>query len=139
MTNLNRVLLIGNLTKDPEVYTTPSDFTITTLRLAVNTRRKGADGTWDDKPNFFDIKVMGKSGENAGKFLSKGSKVAVDGHLEWREWETSEGKKGQAVEVIVAMDGNIEFLPSGGPRNDDGGGASAAPVTSSGGDDDLPF
>lgn len=142
--NVNRVTMTGNLTKDPELYTTPSGFAICTLRLAVNTSHKMADGTWGDKPNYFDVKVMGKQGENVSKFLSKGRKVALDGHLEWREWETQDGSKRQAVEIIVGMNDTIEFLssPGEGRASSNGGSehyaAEEALAPASGGDD-IPF
>lgn len=151
--HINRVILTGNLTSDPELRTLPSGTSLCKLRVAVNTRKKdGASGEWVDKPNFFDVTVWGKQGENAAKYLAKGRPVAIDGKLEWREWETPEGQKRQAVDIVVGMDGAIQFLGSGNnggngngnasngggdfsapaPAGDFGGGAPA-------GDDDIPF
>jgi len=84
------------------------------LRLASNTRRRQADGTWGEKPNYFDVVVWGAQADAAKRFLSKGSAVAVDGRLEWHEWTTEAGEKRQAVEVVAD---NLEFLdrrPAGG-------------------------
>jgi single-strand DNA-binding protein len=110
MTNLNRVILIGNLTRDPELRHTPSGMAVCSLRLAVNTPRK-TNGEWTDKPNYFDITVWGAQGENCAKYLGKGRKVGVDGRLEWREWEAQDGSKRQAVEVIADT---VEFLQQPG-------------------------
>ena len=76
MANINRVVLVGNLTRDPELRHTPSGMAVCSLRLAVNTRRKdGATGEWTEKPNYFDITVWGNQGENCAQYLSKGRPV----------------------------------------------------------------
>jgi len=116
-TNINRVILTGNLTRDPEVRSTNSGLSVCSLRLAVNSRRKdGTTGNWVDEPNYFDITVFGAQGENCARFLSKGRPVAVDGRLRWREWQTDNGDKRQAIEVIAE---SVQFL---GGRDDAGGG-----------------
>lgn len=130
-TNINRVILTGNLTKDPELKTLDSGFAICSLRIANNTRKKEGDN-WVDKPNYFDVTIFGRSGENAAKYLAKGRSVAIDGRLEWREWEDKEGNKRQSTEIIAD---NVQFLSSGG-GNGDGAPASAAGDDAS---DDLPF
>ena len=101
MAAINRVVLVGNLTKDPELRHTQSGMAVCSLRLAVNTRRKDDTGQWVDKPNYFDITVWGNQGERCAQYLSKGRPVAVDGRLEWREWETPEGAKRQAVDIVA--------------------------------------
>jgi single-strand DNA-binding protein len=91
--DINRTTLTARLTQDPKLYTTDNGFAICTLRVASNTVRKdNASGTFVEKPNYFDVKVLGKQGENASKYLQKGSAVAVDGRLEWREFTTKEGQ-----------------------------------------------
>jgi len=145
--NINRVVLVGNLTKDPELRHTPSGTAVCSLRLAVNTRRKdGATGEWTEKPNYFDITVWGNQGESCAQYLSKGRPVAVDGRLEWREWDAQDGTKRQAVEIIAD---SVQFLGSRG--DGEGGGqpqfvpAGAAAQTENadfgagGADDDIPF
>jgi len=144
--NINRVVLLGNLTKDPELRHTPSGTAVCSLRLAVNTRRKdGATGEWTEKPNYFDITVWGNQGESCAQYLSKGRPVAVDGRLEWREWDAQDGTKRQAVEIIAD---SVQFLGSRG--DGEGGGqpqfvpAGAAAQTenadfAAGADDDIPF
>src|SRR6266576_536674 len=122
--NINRVVLVGNLTKDPELRHTPSGTAVCSLRLAVNTRRKdSATGEWTEKPNYFDITVWGNQGESCAQYLAKGRPVAVDGRLEWREWDAQDGTKRQAVEIIAD---SVQFL---GSRSDgEGGGQSAEPI-----------
>ena len=85
--NINRVVLTGNLTADPELRSLPSGTSVCKLRVACNTRRKdSASGEYVDKPNYFDVTVWGAQGENAARYLTKGRGVAIDGRLEWREW-----------------------------------------------------
>ena len=154
MANINRVVLVGNLTRDPELRQTPSGTAVCKLRVAVNTRQKdSATGQWGDKPNYFDVTVWGAQGENAARYLSKGRPVAIDGRLEWREWETQEGAKRQAIDIIAD---SVQFLGSRDEPSSGGGfagnGASKgsdipvderdfqpAPVASGAGDDDIPF
>ena len=150
--NINVVVLTGNLTRDPELRSLPSGTSVCDMRIAVNTRRKnGATGEWEDKPNYFDVKVWGAQGENCQRFLSKGRPVAVQGRLEWREWETQEGQKRQAVDIIAE---SVQFL---GGRDEASGGGFTASVGSRSdvpvderdyqpaaagaaiGDDDIPF
>src|SRR4051794_29132403 len=110
MTNINRVILTGNLTSDPEVRQLPSGTTLCRLRLASNTRRKQQDGNWGDKVNYFDVVVWGPQGEAVQRFLTRGSPVAIDGRLEWREWEADNGQKRQAVEIVAE---SLQFLGGG--------------------------
>jgi single-strand DNA-binding protein len=155
-TNINVVVITGNLTHDPELRSLPSGNSVCKLRIANNTRRKdNSTGEWVDKPNYFDVTVWGAQGENCARFLAKGRPVAIDGRLEWREWESQEGQKRQSVEIIANsvqfLGGRDDFSGGGGngftPRSDvpvdtadfqpagtpSGGGSSAPP------DDDIPF
>ena len=107
-TNINRVILTGNLTRDPELRSLPSGMSVCSLRIASNTRRKdGQSGEWVDKPNYFDVTIWGRQGENAAQYLSKGRPVAIDGRLEWREWQDKEGNNRQSVEIVAD---NVQFL-----------------------------
>jgi single-strand DNA-binding protein len=116
--NINRVIITGNLTADPELRSLPSGTSLCKLRVACNTRRKdNSTNEWVDKPNFFDVTVWGAQGENCARYLSKGRPVAIDGRLEWREWESQEGQKRQAIDIIADT---VQFLSS--PRDDSGGG-----------------
>jgi single-strand DNA-binding protein len=144
MATINSVVLVGNLTRDPELRHTPSGTAVCSLRLAVNTRRKDpASGQWTEKPNYFDITVWGQQGENCAQYLAKGRRVGVQGRLEWREWEAQDGSKRQAVEVIAET---VQFLDSRAEA--EGGGqyvpAGAAAQTAdadfgAAADDDIPF
>jgi single-strand DNA-binding protein len=134
---VNRVVLIGNLTKDPELRHTPSGSAVCKLRLAVNSRRRDQSGEWTDKPNYFDVTVWGKQGESAAEYLSKGKPAAIDGRLEWREWE-KDGVKRQAVEIIAD---NVQFLggktETAEPERYIPAGTTVAPDTAA--DEDIPF
>jgi single-strand DNA-binding protein len=147
--SINRVVLVGNLTRDPELRHTGGGTPVCSLRIAVNTRRKdGATGEWTDKPNYFDITVWGNQAESCNQYLSKGRPVAIDGRLEWREWEAQDGTKRQAVEVVAE---SVQFLGGGRDSDTQAGGegnqfvpagvsaGSDADFTASPADDDIPF
>jgi single-strand DNA-binding protein len=147
--NINVVVITGNLTRDPELRSTPGGTSVCKLRVAVNSRRKDQTGNWVDKPNYFDVTVWGAQGENCANYLSKGRPVAVEGRLDWREWEDKEGGKRQSVEIIA---NSVQFL---GSRDGSGGNGNGftpssdvpadtsdyagAPAGAGGGDDDIPF
>ena len=114
-TNINRVILTGNLTRDPELRSLPSGTSVCSLRVAVNTRRKDQSGEWVDKPNYFSVTVWGAQGDNCARYLSKGRPVAIDGRLEWREWEAKDGGKRESIEIVAD---SVQFL---GGREDGGG------------------
>jgi single-strand DNA-binding protein len=143
--NINRVIITGNLTADPELRALNSGSSVCKLRVACNTRRKdGASGEWVDKPNYFDVTVWGNQGESCAQYLAKGRPIGVDGRLDWREWEAQDGSKRQAVEIIADT---VQFLGSRGEG--EGGGerqfVPAGAATESGADfgnandDDIPF
>ena len=155
--NINVVVITGNLTQDPELRHLGSGTAVCELRVAVNSRRKdGSTGEWVDKPNYFNVTVWGAQGENCANYLSKGRPVAVEGRLDWREWEAKDGGgKRQAVQIIA---NSVQFLGSrdGGGNGNGGGGFApqsdtpadpsdfdAAPAGAGAGgggsDDDIPF
>ncbi len=156
--DLNRVTLVGRLTRDPEVRHLASGDPVCSMRIAVNSRGRGDDGQWTDKPNFFDVTVFGRQAETVSNYLSKGRRVGIDGRLQWREWEAKEGGKRQSVEVVA---NDVFFLDNrtdgeGGGGSGGGWSAQAAPATPGGdlpvdtsdlsspapapaGDDDIPF
>ena len=109
MENVNVVVITGNLTRDPELRSTGGGTSVCEMRVAVNTRRKDAQsGQWYDKPNYFDVVVFGARGESCATYLAKGRPVAVDGRLDWREWEAKDGSgKRQAVQIIA---NTVQFL-----------------------------
>ncbi len=121
--NINRVVLTGNLTTDPDLRALPSGTKVCKLRIATNTRRKNnSTGEWEDKPNYFDVTVWGAQGENCARYLTRGRPVAIDGRLEWREWDEKDqqgnltGRKRQSVDIIAET---VQFL---GGRDDAAGG-----------------
>jgi single-strand DNA-binding protein len=149
--NINRVIITGNLTKDPELRHLQSGTAVCKLRIAVNTRRKDQGGQWIDKPNYFDVTVWGAQGENCSNYLTKGRPVAIDGRLEWREWEAQDGSgKRQAVEIVadsVQFLGSRDGAPAGGggftPQSDVPADTSdftnPEPAGVGATDDDIPF
>ena len=140
--NINSVVLVGNLTKDPELRHTPSGTAVTTLRVAVNDRVKRGE-EWTDAAYYFDVTVWGRTAENCAQYLAKGRPVGVQGKLTWREWDAQDGSKRQSVEVVAdnvqflgGRDGGGEaqqFVPQGAAQSTDDFPAAAAA------DDDIPF
>jgi single-strand DNA-binding protein len=151
--NINRVVLTGNLTRDPELRSTGNGLSVCKLGVACNTRRKNsATGEWEEKPNFFRVTVFGSQGENCAQYLKKGRPVAIDGRLEWSTWE-NEGQKRESIDIIAD---SVQFL---GGRDDAGNGNGfsstaratesdvpidtgdfeTAPVAAGAADDDIPF
>jgi single-strand DNA-binding protein len=105
--SINRVLISGNLTRDPELRSTASGMPVLGLGVAVNDRRKNqSTGEWEDYPNFIDCTMFGSRAESVSNYLSKGSKVAIEGKLRWSQWER-DGQKRSKIEVIID---EIEFL-----------------------------
>src|SRR5438046_4000072 len=117
--NINRVVLVGNLTRDPELRHTPGGTPVCSLRIAVNSRRKDESGQWVDKPNYFSISVFGNQAESCSQYLSKGRPVAVDGRLDWREWQAQEGSKRESGEIVGEPG---QFRGSRGHAEGSGGG-----------------
>ena len=151
--DLNRVTLVGRLTRDPEVRHTSAGMPIVSLGLAVNGRQKDASGQWVEKPNFFDVKFFGDRYERLAQHLEKGRRVGVDGRLEWSSWE-SDGQKRSKVEVVGQelqfLDGKNDGESNGAPRQaftSSAPSGNAAPDTSDfvpvgagvADDDDIPF
>lgn len=153
--NVNVVVITGNLTQDPELRHTGGGTAVCELRVAVNTSRKnGQTGQWEDKANYFNVTVWGAQGENCANYLAKGRPVAIEGRLDWREWEAKDGSgKRQAVSIVanrVQFLGSRDGAPAGGgqqPQNN-GGFSPQSDVPAdmsdyasapSGGEDDIPF
>lgn len=158
MASINRVVLVGNLTRDPELRQTPNGTPVCDLGLAVNDRRKQGD-EWVEKANFFDVTVWGAQAESCSRYLSKGRQVAIDGRLDHQTWESSvscescgseSAQKRSKVKIIAQ---NVQFLgsrqdaeaPAGAPVT--AGSSGLTPDTSdfesgqqgSSDDDDIPF
>ena len=134
MANYNKVILMGNLTRDPELRYTPNGTAVATLSLAINRRYKAND-EWREETDFFDIVVFGKQAENCGEYLKKGRPVLVDGRLSQRRWETDDGQKRSKVEVVAF---SVQFL--GTPRdNTESSGSGNSDSGPEFDDSDIPF
>jgi single-strand DNA-binding protein len=140
--NYNRITLVGNLTRDPEIRYVTSGSAVTKFALAINRRTKQGDETM-----FIDIVAWDKLGEICNTYLKKGMSVLIDGRLAIRKYDSKEGEKRTAVEVVAT---DMQMLDSkGGARpNGDGGGYDRAPATSArasdtfdeaGIDEEIPF
>ena len=146
MVSLNRVLLIGNLTKDPELRYTPAGTPVATLRLAINSSFKGQDGQRKEETCFVNIVVWSKQAEICNQYLKKGRSVFVEGRLIFRSWE-AEGKTRSLLEVRADR---VQFLGSPGGSREEAGAApsdgdraeepAVEPAGGAGGGDaDVPF
>jgi single-strand DNA-binding protein len=111
---INRVVLVGRLTRDPELRALPSGVSVCGLRIACNSSRRDADGGYVERPHFFDVSVYGPQADVVSTYTRKGSRVAVDGRLDWREWETGEGQRRQAVSIAADT---VQFLDRAGERS----------------------
>ncbi|MBL8828972.1 MAG: single-stranded DNA-binding protein, partial [Planctomycetaceae bacterium] len=100
MASFNRVILVGNVTRDVELRYTPSSLAVCDIGLAVNDRRKTATGEWVDETTFVDISMFGRTAEVAGEYLKKGSPVLIEGRLKLDQWETNDGQKRSKLKVI---------------------------------------
>jgi single-strand DNA-binding protein len=117
--SFNQVILMGNLTRDPELRTTPNGTTVCSFSLALNRSYKGADGNWIEATDFIDIVAWGPLGERVAQYLSKGRPALVNGRLQSRSWE-QDGAKRSKVEVVAQ---DVTFL--GGGERGGGGGATS--------------
>lgn len=109
--SINRVVISGNLTRDPELKATNSGTHVLTFGVAVNDRRRNQQtGEWEDVPNFIDCTMFGARAESLHRYLSKGTKVAIEGKLRYRAWEAQDGSRRSKLEVVVD---EIEFLSRG--------------------------
>lgn len=117
--SINRVVLVGRLTRDPELRALASGGSVCSLRIACNGARRDPDGgDYVEKPNFFDVSVFGAPGETVHRYMRKGSRVALDGRLDWREWEGADEQRRQAVSIIAD---SVQFLDSAGEGNGEDG------------------
>jgi single-strand DNA-binding protein len=139
--DINRVTLVGRLTRDPELRHLPSGAPVLEMGVAVNGRQQDESGNWVDKPNFFDVKVYGNQAEHLSQYLSKGRRVGIDGRLDWRSWEAQDGTKRSKVDIVAQT---VQFLDSrqegeGAPAYVPAGAATADDFPTSPADDDIPF
>jgi single-strand DNA-binding protein len=149
MANLNKVMLIGNLTRDPQLSYLPSQTAVVEIGLAVNRRWTGQDGQKREDTCFVDCQAFGRQAETINKYLRKGNPVFLEGRLKFDSWTGQDGTKRSKLRVTVE---NFQFLPSGGQGGQGGGGGSndmsggsgvqgnsQSGEESSGGHEDIPF
>ena len=136
--SFNQVVLMGNLTRDPELRATPNGQQVCSFSLALNRSYKGADGNWQEATDYIDVVAWGPLGERVAQYLSKGRPCLVNGRLQSRQWE-QEGQKRSKVEVVAQ---DVTFLGggeggNGGQGSYQGGnsGASSKPAPSKKQDD----
>jgi single-strand DNA-binding protein len=130
--NINRVTITGNLGADPELRQTPNGAAVTDVRVAIGGREKRGDD-WIDRTEWVTVTIWGARAEAFCQHMSKGSPVAIDGHLRYEQWE----KDGQTRSALKIVADDIQFLPS---RNGGNGGGQRAPSGGGGeGVDDIPF
>jgi single-strand DNA-binding protein len=155
MSSYNRVILVGNLTRDPEIRYIPSGSAVADIGLAVNDKRKNANGEWIEEVTFVDVVLWGRTAEVAGEYLSKGSPVLIEGRLKLDRWEGKDGQKQSKMRVVCERmqmlggkgEGRGPAAPAGKPaaRQDSEYSQSAppddfgAPVPDSPGGEDIPF
>jgi single-strand DNA-binding protein len=120
MASFNRVILLGNLTRDPELRYTPSGMAVTDIGLAVNDRRKNANGEWVDETTFVDVTLWGRTAEIAGEYLTKGSPTLIEGRLKMDSWDDKQtGQKRSKLKVVGER---LQLLGAKGQGGSEGGG-----------------
>ena len=134
MASFNKVILMGNLTRDPEVRYTPGGTAVSEIGLAVNDRRKDAKGDWVDEVTFVDITLWGRQAEIAGEYLNKGSQILVEGRLKLDSWE----KDGQKRSKLRVVGENMRMLGGKGGGKGGSGGGPGPDESEFGGDDGPP-
>jgi len=136
MADINVVILVGRLTRDPELRYTPAGTAVTGFGLAVNNRRKVGD-EWKEEPCFVDVKIFGRMAETSSEYLSKGRQCAIEGRLSYSKWE----KDGQTRSKLEVIANNIQFLGQGQGQQGRGGerapGAETDPLADIGGGSDM--
>ncbi len=151
---INKVILVGNLGADPEIRYAASGTAVATLRVATSERVPAGEGNWEDKTEWHRVVAFGKTAENCGNYLNKGSQVYVEGRLQTREWEDNQGAKRYTTEIVAR---DVLFLGRPGDRGasvPNSGGPSRNASTSTygaeprleelppgpgGPDDEIPF
>ncbi|HXY62684.1 MAG TPA: single-stranded DNA-binding protein [Nitrospirota bacterium] len=136
MTSFNKVILLGNLTRDPEVRYTPNGIAVASFAIAVNRKYKQGDET-KEEVSYIDIVVFGKQAESCGQYINKGDSVLIDGRLQQRRWETEEGQKRNKLEVVAQ---SVNFMPKRSSSGKGGGESQAEPAPEAPVDEgDIPF
>ena len=136
MTSFNKVILLGNLTRDPEVRYTPNGIAVASFAIAVNRKYKQGDET-KEEVSYIDIVVFGKQAESCGQYINKGDSVLIDGRLQQRRWETEEGQKRNKIEVVAQ---SVNFMPKRSSAGHGGAHTQPEPAPEAPVDEgDIPF
>lgn len=136
MSSYNKVIQLGNLTRDPEVRYTPGGTAVASFAIAVNRRYKQGDEV-KDEVSYFDVVAFGKTAENCGQYLNKGDSVLIDGRLQQRRWDDKEtGQKRSKVEIVAQT---VTFMPKRNTGGQTGAGAGAEPEPPVDDDGTIPF
>jgi len=136
MTSFNKVILLGNLTRDPEVRYTPNGIAVASFAIAVNRKYKQGDET-KEEVSYIDIVVFGKQAESCGQYINKGDSVLIDGRLQQRRWETEEGQKRNKLEVVAQ---SVNFMPKRSSGGKVGGDSHPEPAPEAPVDEgEIPF
>jgi single-strand DNA-binding protein len=139
--SFNKVILMGNMTRDVELRYTPSGTAVTDIGLAVNEKRKNQAGELVEETTFVDVTLWGRNAEVAGEYLAKGSPILIEGRLKLDQWETDDGERRQKLKVVCDRMQMVGSKRDGG-GNGGGGNRQSKPAdtgSQDGGDDDVPF
>jgi single-strand DNA-binding protein len=142
--NLNLVVLVGNLTRDPEVRYIKSGTAVCDIGMAINDKRKNANGEWVEETTFVDVTLWGRTAEVAGEYLTKGSSILIEGRLRLESWEANDGQKRSKLKVVaekMQMLGARGGARSGGSSSNEGPSQPqpARAAASGPAEDDIPF
>ena len=135
MANYNKVLMMGNLTRDPELKRTSSDMAVAQIGIAVNRRYKDKTGEMREETTFVDCEAWGRTAETMTKYLSKGKPVFIEGRLKLDQWQDKDGNNRSKLKIVIE---NFQFIDSRGNQTSSppAGGATVPPTPA---DDDIPF
>ncbi len=138
MASYNKVILMGNLTRDPELKQTPSNQSVAQIGLAVNRKYKGRDGDMTEETTFVDCEAWGRTAETMSKYLSKGRPVFVEGRLKLDQWQDKDGNNRSKLKVVIDT---FQFVDSRANQSGQSQEPAAATATTNMApqDDDIPF
>jgi len=136
MANLNKAILVGNLTRDPQLSYTTNQTAVVDFGLAVNRRWTGQDGNLKEETCFIDCRAFGKSAENINKFCKKGNPLLIEGRLTFDSWTAKDGSKHSKHRITVE---NFQFIGTSKSNKADTSNEVISPVAESDSNDDIPF
>ncbi|MFN3466094.1 MAG: single-stranded DNA-binding protein [Candidatus Brocadiales bacterium] len=136
MANLNKVLLMGNLTRDPELRYTPQGTAVVSFGMAINRKWATPGGESKEDVCFVEVSMFGRRAEVISEYFSKGNPIFIEGRLQYQQWESKEGQKRSALRVIAD---NFEFVGPTKKRAPEAGGEPTAPPKSDINEEEIPF